>query len=189
MLSEPSSLELQFAVFKILNLAYAEWRNQTLFKSTVIMIMLTVLWRLWCDMQCYRQLSSWCVLCRSCLSCPWKFTVGYKQFIRNTKTLSHFRWVQPVIQCAVLISCYCLNSMNRQWICAIFKIHILTNILLLKFAALICMFSLQGRPYLDKMQSDRTEMLYWLQEERKVRVINAKTHRRLLPPLPSLTNI
>ena len=25
----------------------------------------------------------------------------------------------------------------------------------------------QGRPYLDKMSSDRTEMLYWLQQERR----------------------
>ena len=38
---------------------------------------------------------------------------------------------------------------------------------------------------MDKLQSDRTEMLYWIQEERKIKAINAETRRRLLPPLPS----
>jgi len=48
------------------------------------------------------------------------------------------------------------------------------------------MISQQGRPYLDKMQSDRTEMIYWLQEERKVKAIDAKARRCFLPPLASL---
>ena len=33
---------------------------------------------------------------------------------------------------------------------------------------------LQGRPYLDKMKWDRTEMLYWLQEERKQHALDVQ---------------
>jgi hypothetical protein len=43
----------------------------------------------------------------------------------------------------------------------------------------------QGRPYLDKMKFDRTEMLYWLQEERKVKALNYEAQQRHLPPLPA----
>ena len=45
----------------------------------------------------------------------------------------------------------------------------------------------QGRPYADKMQWDRTEMLYWLQEERKQQALQfevaAQTTARYLPSL------
>lgn len=30
---------------------------------------------------------------------------------------------------------------------------------------------IQGRPYLEKMRWDKTEMLYWLQEERKEKAL------------------
>jgi len=36
---------------------------------------------------------------------------------------------------------------------------------------------------LDKMLSDKTEMLYWLQEERKVKAISIKSRTHLLPPI------
>ena len=40
---------------------------------------------------------------------------------------------------------------------------------------------LQGRPYLDKIHWDRTEMLYWLQEERKARALDHETRMREMP--------
>jgi len=44
---------------------------------------------------------------------------------------------------------------------------------------------IQGRSYQDKMQSDRTEMLYWLQQERRqVSLMPAvQTLNISLPPL------
>ena len=43
---------------------------------------------------------------------------------------------------------------------------------------------MQGRSYLDKMQWDRTEMLYWLQEERKQQALEYEARMRNLPQLP-----
>ncbi|CAH1796761.1 unnamed protein product [Owenia fusiformis] len=39
----------------------------------------------------------------------------------------------------------------------------------------------QGRPYLEKMQWDRTEMLYWLQEERKQQMLEHEARIKQLP--------
>lgn len=45
---------------------------------------------------------------------------------------------------------------------------------------------LQGRPYLDKMKWDRTEMLYWLSEERKQQGIQYEAITKGIPlPLKS----
>jgi len=40
---------------------------------------------------------------------------------------------------------------------------------------------LQGRPYKDKMHSDRTEMLYWLQQERR--------QQSLMPAIQTLNSV
>jgi len=45
--------------------------------------------------------------------------------------------------------------------------------------------SFQGRPYDDKMQWDRTEMLYWLQEERKQQALDYEAKLKNLPLLPT----
>lgn len=47
---------------------------------------------------------------------------------------------------------------------------------------------LQGRPYREKMRWDRTEMLYWLQQERRLQVLEKSVQGReglpaRLPPL------
>lgn len=46
----------------------------------------------------------------------------------------------------------------------------------------------QGRPYLEKMTSDRTEMLYWLQQERRQNAFDMarKTVELKLPEIPPL---
>ena len=38
-------------------------------------------------------------------------------------------------------------------------------------SAVLSLHLLQGRPYHDKMVSDRTEMLYWLQQQRRLAVL------------------
>lgn len=42
----------------------------------------------------------------------------------------------------------------------------------------------QGRPYRDKMACDRVEMLFFLQEERKNKLLEHNSKLRNLPSLP-----
>lgn len=42
----------------------------------------------------------------------------------------------------------------------------------------------QGRSYIDKMEADRTEMLFWLQEERKKKMIEYESRPKQLPSVP-----
>ena len=44
---------------------------------------------------------------------------------------------------------------------------------------------LQGRPYEDKMKWDRTEMLHWLQEERKHNALRFESLMRHIPLKPA----
>jgi len=44
------------------------------------------------------------------------------------------------------------------------QIHILYMLCSVMYASSLCV---QGRPYHEKMRYDRTEMLYWLQQERR----------------------
>ena len=50
---------------------------------------------------------------------------------------------------------------------------------------------LQGRPYLEKMSVDRTEMLYWLQQERRQQAFDRELQPKQInvtaPELPPLT--
>ena len=55
-------------------------------------------------------------------------------------------------------------------------------------------FAIQGRPYLEKMNSDKIEMLYWLQQERRTitlqketAMIDRKGKTAELPPISTLT--
>ncbi|XP_065059717.1 coiled-coil domain-containing protein 87-like isoform X2 [Rhopilema esculentum] len=50
----------------------------------------------------------------------------------------------------------------------------------------------QGRPYIEKMSSDKTEMLYWLQEERRAAALEQSFNDRKgktseLPPIATMT--
>lgn len=45
--------------------------------------------------------------------------------------------------------------------------------------------SWQGRPYEDKMKWDRTEMLHWLQEERKHNALRFESLMRQMPLKPA----
>ena len=53
----------------------------------------------------------------------------------------------------------------------------------------------QGRPYLEKMSLDRTEMFYWLQQERRQQVMDKEFLKMRevtlnspdLPPIPAHT--
>ncbi|XP_028416807.1 coiled-coil domain-containing protein 87-like [Dendronephthya gigantea] len=48
----------------------------------------------------------------------------------------------------------------------------------------------QGRPYLEKMSSDRTEMLYWLQQERRETALDMakKTVELRMLEIPTTVN-
>lgn len=56
-------------------------------------------------------------------------------------------------------------------------------------------FVRQGRPYLEKMSLDRTEMFYWLQQERRQQVMDKELVKMRevtlnspdLPPIPAHT--
>lgn len=49
---------------------------------------------------------------------------------------------------------------------------------------------LQGRLYQEKMSADRTEMLYWLQQERRAAVLQPATVTLDLPhPVATITSV